>query len=100
PPKKQARLSTVRQVDPEAYQLYLHALYQWNEGTPGGGSASRRDFQRAIEKDPHFARAYVALAFADALTDDFAGAKEAAKKGLALDDTLGGAHAALGLASY
>jgi serine/threonine protein kinase/tetratricopeptide (TPR) repeat protein len=99
-PQEQARLSTVRQVDPEAYQLYLHALYQWNEGTPGGGSASRRDFQRAIEKDPRFARAYVALAFADALTDDFAGAKEAAKKGLALDDTLGGAHAALGLASY
>ena len=49
-------------ADPEAYQLYLQGLYQWNKRTLDSASKSRDLFQKAIDKDPKYALAYVGLA--------------------------------------
>jgi TolB-like protein/DNA-binding winged helix-turn-helix (wHTH) protein/cytochrome c-type biogenesis protein CcmH/NrfG len=95
-----ARLSTVRQTDPEAYQLYLQGIYYWYKGTDQSASDSREYFQKAIEKDPGYARAWVGLAFAYNLMGDFSHGKEAARKALALDDTSGEAHAAFAFATW
>ena len=99
-PAETAKLSTVGQADPEAYQLYLQGLYYWDKGTEQAATNSREYFQKAIEKDPGFARAWVGLAFAYNLLGDYAHGKEAARKALSLDDTIGRGHAALGFATW
>jgi TolB-like protein/Flp pilus assembly protein TadD/DNA-binding winged helix-turn-helix (wHTH) protein len=99
-PAETAKLSTVRQADPEAYQLYLQGRYYWNKGTEQSASDSRGYFQRAVERDPSYARAWVGLAFAYNLMEDYSHGKEAARKALALDDTIGEGHAALALATW
>ena len=99
-PAETAKLSTVGQADPEAYQLYLQGLYYWDKGTEQAAANSREYFQKAIEKDPGFARAWVGLAFAYNLLSDYRHAKEAARKALSLDDTIGKGHAAFGFATW
>jgi TolB-like protein/DNA-binding winged helix-turn-helix (wHTH) protein/cytochrome c-type biogenesis protein CcmH/NrfG len=99
-PAETAKLSTVRQADPEAYQFYLQGLYYWDKGTEQAAANSREYFQKAIEKDPGFARAWVGLAFAYNLLGDYAHGKEAARKALSLDDTIGRGHAAFAFATW
>ncbi len=99
-PAETAKLSTARQTDPDAYQLYLQGLYYWDKGTEQGATNSREYFQKAIEKDPGFARAWVGLAFAFNLLGDYAHGKEAARKALSLDDTIGRGHAAFAFATW
>ena len=99
-PAEATKLSTVRQADPEAYHLYLQGRYYWNKGTDQSASDSREYFQKAVEKDPGFARAWVGLAFAYNLMSDYSHGKEAARKALALDDTIGEGHAALAFATW
>jgi len=48
--------------DPEAYQLYLKGLYQWEKRTPETLEKGKDYFNQAIEKDPGYAMAYVGLA--------------------------------------
>ena len=93
----------------EAYQLYLKGRYHWNKWTPEGLQKSIEYFQQAIEKDPGYALAYVgvanayaALGFFDVMLPREAGpkAEEAAVKALEIDDTLGEAHAAMGVVKY
>ncbi len=93
----------------EAYQLYLKGRYHWNKWTPEGWQKSIGYFQQAIEKDPSYALAYVgvsnayaALGFFDVMLPREARpkAEEAAVKALEIDDTLGEAHAALGVVKY
>jgi TolB-like protein/DNA-binding winged helix-turn-helix (wHTH) protein/lipoprotein NlpI len=98
-PAEKAKTTTVRQPDPETYQLYLEGLFYWNKGTVQSASRSREYFQKAIEREPGYARAWVGLGFAYNLMGDFARGKEAAKKAVALDDTNGEAHAVLAFAT-
>ena len=99
-PDEQARIATLDQVDPEAYQLYLRGLHAWNQGPVEGAANAQKYFQQAIAKDPKFARAYVGLAFGHNLNGEYEFAKEPARKALELDDTLAAAHAALAFAVY
>ncbi len=99
-PAETAKLSTARQTDPEAYQLYLRGLYYWDKGTEQAAANSREYFQKAIEKDPGFVRAWVGLAFAYNLLGDYPHGKEAARKALSLDDTIGRGHAAFAFATW
>ncbi len=99
-PAETAKLSTSRQADPEAYQLYLQGLYYWSKGTDQSASDSREYFQKAVEKDPGYARAWVGLAFAYNLLGDYSHGKKAARKALALDDAIGEGHAAVALATW
>lgn len=46
----------------EAYQLYLKGRYFFNKRTPADFQKSRDYFQRAIDADPTYARAYSGLA--------------------------------------
>jgi eukaryotic-like serine/threonine-protein kinase len=48
--------------NPEAYQFYLRGRYHWLKGTPEDYEKAREYFEKAVEKDPSFAKAYVLLA--------------------------------------
>jgi TolB-like protein/Tfp pilus assembly protein PilF len=91
-------------VDPEAYQLYLQGLYQWNKRTDENSARAREFFQNAIDKDPKYALAYVGLASGYIVNDRPAAfnekAKAAAAKALELDPSLGEAHAILGNVAF
>ncbi len=91
-------------ANPEAYELYLKGKFFWNKRTAADLRKSIEYFNQAVEKDPGYALAYAALAQSWKLLPAFNGgapqdcfpqAESAAKKALALDDTLSDAHAAL-----
>jgi TolB-like protein/Flp pilus assembly protein TadD len=91
-------------ANPEAYQLYLQGRFFWNKRTAADLRKSIDYFDQAIAKDPSYALAYGASAQAwlllpaydgGAPKDCFPQAEAAAKKALALDNSLSDAHAAL-----
>jgi len=94
--------------DHEAHSLYLQGLYFWNRRLEGGMKKAMEHFHRAIEKDPGYALAYVGVADTYNISglfsylppkETFPKAKEAARKALEIDATLGEAHASLGFAN-
>jgi TolB-like protein/Flp pilus assembly protein TadD len=106
-PQEQSRLAHARPVDPAAHALYLQGRHESNKRTREGFDAARVAFEEAIARDPAYAPAYAGLADAwnvaawsvyDAADPRVAmpKARAAAEKAVALDDTLGEAHAALG----
>src|SRR5579884_2301763 len=92
-------------VDSQAYDLYLRGRYLWNQRTDYGVSKAAEYFQEAVNLDPDYAQAYVGLAdcylFGVPQTDPpnvlATKAKAMLKSALQLDDSLGEAHASLGL---
>jgi eukaryotic-like serine/threonine-protein kinase len=89
----------------EAYQLYLLGRFQRNQRA---NQKAIDYFEQAIQKDSNYAPAYAQLAYTYAgfSASDWFPRKEArermesaARRALALDDTLGDAHAALALVS-
>jgi len=104
---EKAQLVRRRTRDPEAHSLYLKGRYFWNRRYEVGLKKALEYFQRAIDKDPLYALPYVGIADSyDILgwfnflppEEAFTKAKEAAARALALDDSLGEAHASLGFA--
>jgi TolB-like protein/DNA-binding winged helix-turn-helix (wHTH) protein/tetratricopeptide (TPR) repeat protein len=61
-PVDRARLSSVRAVQPAAYEAYLKGLYFWNRFTVPDEWKAVRSFEAAIEADPSFAAAHAGLA--------------------------------------
>lgn len=61
-PEEEARLTSARLVDPEAYESYLKGEYFRNKFTYDGLMESIEHFQGAIEKDPNFTLPYAGLA--------------------------------------
>jgi eukaryotic-like serine/threonine-protein kinase len=61
-PGAEDRLATVRAVNPEAYQAYLMARYEWNRRTTDSLRRAIVLLERAIEMDPTYAPAYAVLA--------------------------------------
>ena len=106
-PQVQARLSSPRPaVNPEAYEAYLRGRsLLFSFGSP---EKAAEYFKTAIEKDPNHAAAFAGLSYSYVLRggDPFSGreamvlAEAAARKALALDETLAEAHAALGAVKY
>ena len=94
----------------EAYNLYRQGRYYGDQVSEEGIKKALPFFELAIQKDPRFALAYAGMADTYvAAADAFiapreafskAKAKEAAQKAIELDDTLGEAHASLGLLHY
>jgi len=93
-------------VNPEAYEAYLKGRYYWNKRTADGLQKGLAYFQQAIQIDPRYAQAYagmaesylVAAGWEDWMVpwrEAIPKAREAAKKALELDSSLGGAHASL-----
>ena len=88
----------------EAHEFYLKGRYFWNKRTANDFKTAITYFQKAIDKDPNYALAYAGLADSYGLLSGWRGgspqesfppAKTAAKKALALDDTLAEAHTSL-----
>ena len=97
-------ITTKPTANPEAYELYLKGKFFWNKRTAADLRKSIEYFYEAIAKDPNYALAYAGLAQAWKLLPAFNGgspqdcfpqAESAAKRALAIDDTLSDAHAAL-----
>jgi serine/threonine-protein kinase len=93
----------------EAHEFYLKGRYFWNKRTANNLKTAISYFQQAIDKDPNYALAYAGLADSYGLLPDFSAgspqesfppAKTAAKKALALDDTLAEAHTSLAHVLY
>jgi len=96
-------------VNPDAYDAYFRGRYQWNKRTPEALRRSIEFYQEAVAADPNYALAYAGLADSYMLLasipydelpphDAMPKAKAAAVRALALDDSLGQAHAALAYA--
>ncbi|HYX90947.1 MAG TPA: tetratricopeptide repeat protein, partial [Myxococcaceae bacterium] len=105
-PPEQARLTTSRRVDPEAYEAYLLGRAHLSKApTKESWLKAKEYLERAIEKDPSYAPAYAALAEreirvtrgASTRTDREVrqNARRWAQKALELDDTIAEAHAVL-----
>ncbi|HEY4955987.1 MAG TPA: protein kinase [Gemmatimonadaceae bacterium] len=92
----------------EAYDSYLRGIYLWNRRGADNLTRSITHFNRAVQLDPHFGRAYAAMASVYALLPEYTDSPpadvvkrtwDAASRALAIDSTLAEAHTALGLAS-
>ncbi len=90
----------------EAYELYLKGRFLWNKRSKDSMTESIQCFQSAIQKDPSYPLPYVGLADAYSLLvinrhippgEGYPKAEQALAKALKLDETLGEAHASLGL---
>jgi TolB-like protein/Tfp pilus assembly protein PilF len=99
------RLAVRHAADPEAYQLYLRALYFLNRRSEADSERAIKYFKKSIAVDPHLALSYTGLAVAyirSALygyitsTEAFTNAKAAAVKAAEIDDTLSELHTVLG----
>jgi TolB-like protein/DNA-binding winged helix-turn-helix (wHTH) protein/Flp pilus assembly protein TadD len=110
-PEQQARLSSGRSVNPQAYDAYLRGRFYLTTqySMPRPLNAAKNYFQESIREDSGFAPAYAELAnsyiFLTAfhhLSPDvgYGSAKEMLRKARELDDSVSEAHSALGLLSW
>ena len=103
-PRGTANFAADRAVDPAAHEDYLMGRFFWNTRTEEGLTKAIGYFRRSVERDSTYARAYSAIAdYYNVLpfyarispSEAFPKAKVAALRALAIDESLGGAHAAL-----
>ena len=102
------RVSTDKQADDEAYDLYLKGRYNWNKFSEDGLRKSIDYYNRALEKNPRYALAYAGLANSYLILgannlspqETYPKAKDSATKALELDDTLADAHYAMAATNY
>jgi eukaryotic-like serine/threonine-protein kinase len=105
--QEQAGLASVRPVNPQAYELYLKGM-RASRAAPYADYKAWLEvndlYQQAIEKDPNYAQAYVALALSYNLAVSAGSlpyvkaasrAKALASQALAIDDSVDGGHAEL-----
>lgn len=103
PPRSSAPTSTT--CDAESYELYLKGRYLWTQRTRAKLEQALGYFQRAVERDPEFTLAYVAMADAYVNMSNFghmtnaialAHAGAAADRAIVLDPNLAEPHASKG----
>lgn len=94
---------------PDAHEMFVRGMRQWAERSVDGLDKAVECFQRAIELDPGYTRAYAGLAESYAMISSFTGgqasawlpkAKRAAERALALDPTCAESHVAAGMVAY
>jgi len=95
--------------DPEAYHAFKRGQHYWKACFAGGWRHAIEQFQKAVDRDPRFALAHVALANAYNFLGfyclmkpnvAFGVAAQSAARALAIDDTLAAAHAELALTKF
>jgi tetratricopeptide (TPR) repeat protein len=100
-------IQPAHQVNPKAYEAYLHGRFEWNLRTTQSLTQAISYFQQAIAYDASYAPSYAGLADCYALLgsapntalpprEAFPKAKANALKALALDKDLAEAHVSLG----
>jgi tetratricopeptide (TPR) repeat protein len=99
--EEQAAIQKRPTEDMEAYDLYLKGIYYKNKVHPNDLKKGLEHLQKATERDPNFALAYVEIgniyanfAFLGKLSPNevYPKAKAALKKAMEIDDSLGEAH--------
>jgi TolB-like protein/tetratricopeptide (TPR) repeat protein len=95
-------------ADLTAYDLYLRGRYHWHRRGAENLRQAMSYFERAIQRDPSFARAHAGLAIAAVLLPEYTDvaderalerrAEAAVERALVLDSTIAEAYAARGLA--
>jgi TolB-like protein/DNA-binding winged helix-turn-helix (wHTH) protein/Tfp pilus assembly protein PilF len=107
--QEQAWLASQRPVDLEAYKAYLRGRVLFDKATQAGRLKAKEEYEKAIQRDPSFARAYAGLAelYARGLRsavrtpgESRALARQYALKAIELDETLAEAHNALAWAEF
>jgi tetratricopeptide (TPR) repeat protein len=95
--------------DPQAEQLYLKGIYYWQKRTPESLNQAVDYFTQAVVRDPQYAEAYAGLANCYNLLREYSlmppneaypRAQAAARRAIALDDSLSDAHSALGFVDF
>jgi serine/threonine-protein kinase len=95
--------------DPEAYHSLKRGQHYWKACFSGGWRQAIEHYQKAVDRDPRFALAHVALANAYNFLGfyclmkpsvAFGVAGQSAERALAIDDTLAAAHAELALTKF
>jgi serine/threonine protein kinase/Flp pilus assembly protein TadD len=108
-PREEAALMQTETIDAEAQDFYLQGRFYWNRRDLESLPRAIVYFKLATEKAPNYALAYAGLADAYNILanwsvvkpeDGYPLAKEAARKALEIDGTLGEAHVALAFAEY
>jgi TolB-like protein/DNA-binding winged helix-turn-helix (wHTH) protein/tetratricopeptide (TPR) repeat protein len=103
-PEERRRLTRIRSVHPDAYDEYLKGRFFWSNRSTEAVLKAVEHFSRAIERDPTYAPAYSGLSDTYRMFDvqglatpreSMPKAEAAARRALALDDTLAEAHASL-----
>ena len=103
------KATATRVVDPEAEQFYLKGMYYFNKRTPETLNQAVDYFTQAVVRDPQYAEAYVGLADCYNLlreytvmpaSEAYPRAMAAAKRAIALDDSLSGAHSSLAFVDF
>ena len=103
---QQQQIAKTYTQNPDAYQHYLRGRYHWNKRTAEDMRKALDEFQQAANLDPGYAMAHVGLADCYVLLEEYAGvpsseslpeAQAFAQKALQIDDSIGEAHATLGL---
>jgi TolB-like protein/Tfp pilus assembly protein PilF len=107
-PAETRQLAKAGTADLDAYDAYLKGLYQFNTWSKEGLERSIDYYKRAIARDPAFAKAYAAMAFAYDLLAEFGylppeeafpKVKKAAQRALEIDATTAEAYAMLAMAA-
>ncbi|MEO7539914.1 MAG: hypothetical protein ABIV21_07790, partial [Pyrinomonadaceae bacterium] len=103
---QEQQMSKTYTQNADSYQHYLRGRYYWNKRTADDLRKGLQEFQAAADGDPNYALAFVGLADTYVLLEEYAGvpsgdslpqARAYAEKALAIDNSLGEAHATLGL---
>jgi serine/threonine-protein kinase len=104
------RLASRSSENPEAYQLYLKGRFFINKRTEQDLRKAIDYFQQAIAKDPNNALVYTGLSYAHAALvfplgavspgEEMPKARAAALQALAIDNSLGEAHASLAYEAF
>jgi TolB-like protein/DNA-binding winged helix-turn-helix (wHTH) protein/Tfp pilus assembly protein PilF len=100
------RLAVSRPIEPEAHEDYLRGRFYWSKRRTSDVKTAILHFEKAIARDPRYARAYAGLADSYSVmraynlapqNESIRQARAAARKALELDDELAEAHTSLGL---
>jgi tetratricopeptide (TPR) repeat protein len=103
-PEEEQRFLSRPAVNPSAHVAYLRGRYKWNRWDTESVRASIDCFEEALSADPSYALAYAGLADAfnilgntNALppVEAYTRARDAAERGLLLDDSVAELHASL-----
>jgi serine/threonine protein kinase len=108
-PREEAALRQTETIDADAQEFYLRGRFYWNRRDLESLPRAIVHFKLATERAPNYALAYAGLADAYIILanwsvvkpeDGYPLAKDAARKALEIDGTLGEAHVALAFAEY